>query len=93
MDGAFESGWGSNVMKGNVLELLVVCPARCGVDEATGDTGDEELVGNHELDGRVDLLLATLQHFVELLGLNDGTREAIEDKAMMKLHVISIIQH
>ena len=58
----------------------MVRPAGCGVDEAAGNTSNEELVGNHKLDGGVDLLLAAVQHLVELLGLDDRARETVEDE-------------
>ena len=74
----------------NALEFLVVCPAGAGVDETAGDTCDEQLVGNHELNGRVDLLLAAGKHLVELLSLDDGTRETVKNEAMKKQHVVSV---
>ena len=66
---------------GDALEFAVVRAAARGVDEAAGDTRDEELVGDDELDDVVERLLALREHRVELLGLPDCAREAVEDEA------------
>lgn len=64
----------------NTLELLVVRSSGSGVDESTGDSRDEERVGDLELDGVVDLLLLGLEHRVELLGLGDRSGESVKDE-------------
>lgn len=51
------------------------------MDEATGDTRDEESVRDLELEGVVDLLALVREHGVELLGLDDRAGEAVEDEA------------
>lgn len=65
----------------DTLEFLVVCPAASGVNETASDTGDEKLVRDDELDYRVELLFAGLEHGVKLLSLRDCAREAVEDEA------------
>ena len=50
------------------------------MDEAAGDAADEEVVGDEELDRVVKVLLLGLQHLVELLGLRNGTGEAVKDE-------------
>lgn len=64
----------------NTLELLVVRSSGSGVDESTGDSRDEERVGDLELDGVVDLLLLGLEHRVKLLGLGDRSGESVKDE-------------
>jgi hypothetical protein len=51
------------------------------VHQPARNARNQERVGNLELDGVVDRLLALLQHRVELFGLGDGTRETVEDEA------------
>lgn len=63
-----------------VPEFSVVCASTGGVDEAPGDARDEELVGDDELDDRVERLFARGEHRVEFLGLWDCAREAVEYK-------------
>ena len=53
-----------------------------GVDEASGDARDEELVGDFELYDRVERLFSRSEHRVEFLGLWDCTWETIEYKAV-----------
>lgn len=54
------------------------------MNEATGDTRDEKLVVDDELNDRVDLLLASSQHRVQLLSLGNRPWETVEDKAKRK---------
>ena len=49
--------------------------------QTTSDARNQEGVGDLELDGVVDRLLALDQHGVELLSLGHGTGEAVEDEA------------
>lgn len=63
------------------VEDLVVRAAGGGVHETASDTGDEELVGDLELDGVLERLGLGLEHAVELDGLGNSAREAIEDEA------------
>jgi hypothetical protein len=82
--GALDEGLASNVVDHVGLrgvENLVVRAAGGGVHETTSDTGDEELVGDLELDGVLERLGLGLEHAVELDGLGDSAREAIEDEA------------
>lgn len=60
---------------------LVVGSARGRVDQSAGDSVDEELVVNLQLDGVFQRLVLSLQHFVEAFSLGDGSWEAIENKA------------
>ena len=66
----------------DVLELPVVGAPAGGVDETAGDARDEELVGDGELDDRVERLFARGEHRVEFFGLRDRAREAVEHKAV-----------
>ena len=50
------------------------------MNEAAGNTRDEQLVGDHELDDRVELLLPRLKHGIKLLSLRDRPREPVEDE-------------
>lgn len=52
------------------------------MDESTGDSRDEEGVGNLELDGVVDLLVLGSEHGSELLSLRNGSGESIEDESV-----------
>ena len=70
------------------VEDLVVRATRCGVDEATGDTGDKELVGDLELNSVLEGLGLGLEHAVELDSLGNSAREAIEDEAEAYLLVL-----
>jgi hypothetical protein len=47
---------------GNQLTFLVVGPAGSGVDESASDSGNEESVGDSELDGVVEGSLGLGQH-------------------------------
>ena len=51
------------------------------MNEAAGDTRDEQLVVNEELDNRVQLLLAVCEHAVELLRLANRPGEPVENEA------------
>lgn len=46
------SGWGK-WGQGYTLELPVICPTACGVDESARDTRNEELTINDKLYNRV----------------------------------------
>jgi hypothetical protein len=63
------------------VEDLVVRAAGGGVHETASNTGDEELVGDLELDGVLKRLGLGLEHAVELDGLGNSAREAIENEA------------
>lgn len=71
----------NKVSESDIRELVVVRPARGGVDEAASDARDEEVVVDEQLDGMLELLVLLLEHGVELLGLGDGTGEAVEDES------------
>ena len=51
------------------------------VNEASGNTRDEELVVDEELDDRVELLLAFREHAIEFLGLWDCAGEAVQHES------------
>jgi hypothetical protein len=83
--GALDEGLASDVVDHVLLrgrELLVVGATGSGVDETTGDAGDEEVVVDEELDGVLEGLLAGSEHLVELLSLGDITGETVEDEAV-----------
>jgi hypothetical protein len=65
------------------VEDLVVRATGGGVHETASNTGDEELVGDLELDGVLQRLGLSLEHAVELDGLGNSAREAIENEAGM----------
>lgn len=81
---ALDEGLARDVVRHGLLgrrKLLVVRAARRRVDEAARDARHEEVVVDEELDGVLDGLLALGEHAVELLGLRDVAREAVEDEA------------
>lgn len=51
------------------------------MDEAAGDTRDEEGVVNLKLDGVVEGLVFCGEHGVQALGLGDSAREAVENES------------
>lgn len=63
------------------LELLVVRPSTLGVDQPTGDSRDEESIGDLKLDGVVNGLVLLLEHRAKLLSLGDRSGEAVEDES------------
>ena len=71
---------------GRVKQLVVAAAAR-RVDEAAGDAGDEQLVRDLELHDMVKVLVALLEHVIELLGLRRRAGEAVEHKALFALLV------
>lgn len=54
------------------------------MDQTAGNTRDEELVVDLELDSVLKGLLRGVEHAVELLGLGDRSWEAVEDEAAVK---------
>ena len=52
------------------------------MDETAGDTGNEQLVVELELDRVLERLLLGGKHAVELLGLWDCTWEAVKDETV-----------
>lgn len=60
--------------------FLVVTPTARGVDQSTSDSGDQQGVGDLELDSVVDGLFAFGKHGVELGSLGDGTGETVKDE-------------
>lgn len=62
------------------VEFTVVRSTRSRVDESTGDSGDEQGVGNLELESSVELLVLGVKHGIKLLGLRDSSGETIEDE-------------
>lgn len=89
--GTLDEGLASDVVGHGLLgrvEDLVVRTTGSGVNETTGDTGDEQAVVDAELNGVLERLLTGLEHGVEALGLGDGTREAVKDEARLALGVV-----
>ena len=62
------------------LEFPVVRPTAGGVDETSGNAGNEELVWNDEFDDGIELLFAGIQHGVELLGLGNRPGETVKNE-------------
>jgi hypothetical protein len=60
----------------------VVTSAGSGVDQSTGDSGNEQVVVDEELNSVFEGLLALLEHLVELLSLSDVTGETIENETV-----------
>lgn len=52
------------------------------MDQAPGDSRDEELVSDGQLDDAVKLLLAGLEHSIEFLGLGDCTWETVQHESI-----------
>lgn len=75
------SNWISK--SGNVRELLVVTSTGSRVDQSTGNSGNEQVVVDEELDGVFERLLALLEHLIELLSLGNVTRETVEDETVL----------
>lgn len=61
----------------------MVTPTARGVDQSTSNSGDQQGVGDLELDSVVDSLFALGKHGIELGSLGDGTGEAVEDEACL----------
>jgi len=55
------------------------------VDETARNSGNEERVGNLELDGMVQRLLLLGQHVVQLGGLANGSRESVKNEAALSI--------
>lgn len=83
--GALDEGLaGEVVLHGDLggSELLVVGATGGDVDQATCDTGDEEVVVDGELDNGVQGLLLVLQHGIQLLSLDNSAGESIENESI-----------
>jgi hypothetical protein len=82
--GTLDQGLAGNivlhVVLGGVEDTVVRATGR-GVDQTTGDTGDQQSVVDLELDGVVENLLLLGKHRVEALGLGDSPGETIKDEA------------
>ena len=64
----------------DLLKLLMIGPSTSRVNQAAGNTRNEQLVVYLELNDRVQILLLGFKHSVEFLGLRNRTREAIENE-------------
>lgn len=51
------------------------------MNETTGDSGDEKLIGDEKLNDAVELFTARFEHGIEFLGLRNGPREAVQYKS------------
>lgn len=65
---------------GTVPEFTMVRPPGSGVDQASGNARDEQLVSNLEFGDVVQVLLSRFEHRVEFLGLYDCAGESIQDE-------------
>lgn len=61
----------------------MVTPTARGVDQSTSNSGDQQDVGDLELDSVVDSLFALGKHGIELGSLGNGTGETVEDEACL----------
>ena len=87
------TGWGTRRTCdiGCVLEFLVISAPAGGVDQAAGDTRDEQLVGDGKLNDRVERFFPRREHRVEFLCLRDRAGEPVKHKAAKsKPHFIRI---
>lgn len=71
------------------VEDLVVRTAGGRMDETTGDTSHQQGIINLQLNGVLELLLASEKHFIETLGLSDCSGEAVQDEAVGHRELIS----
>ena len=51
------------------------------VDQTPGNTRDEKLVDDRQLDDVVQFLLAILEHGIELFSLGNGTWETVQHES------------
>lgn len=72
------------------VEFFVVAAATGEMDHPSADAPDEQAVIDGELNHSVELRLSLLQQAVELLSLNDGSREAIEQKSVLALGLVQV---
>lgn len=84
---------GNVVLAGNLRgsKLDVVGAARGRVHKTASDTADQEVVLDLELDGVLDRLLASVKHLVQLLRLNHGTGEAVQDEAVLAISTVKVV--
>jgi hypothetical protein len=78
-----------HVIVQNVLEFPVISPPAGGVDQPAGDARDEKLVGDGQLNDRVERFFPRGEHRVQFLCLRDRAREPIEHKAAKHQHIDS----
>jgi hypothetical protein len=71
----------------NLPEFTMVRPPGSGVDEAAGNTRNEQLVNNLKFGDVVQVFVSRFQHRVEFLGLYDCTRKTIQDETVFFLFV------
>lgn len=84
--GALDKGLASDVVLHGDLggsKLPMVRAARGNVDQASSDAGHQQVVVNGQLDNGIQVLLLVLQHGVELLSLDNGAGESIENESVL----------
>ena len=77
-------GLARNVIDAFILrrvELHVVGTAGRGMNPAAGNTFDHGQLSGEETEHSVDFLAIAFHHFVEFLGLVDGTGEPVQNHA------------
>ncbi len=55
------------------------------MDQASGDSGDEQRVVDLHLNDVIELLLPCGQHVIELLRLGNRSRESVENESMGRI--------
>ena len=70
------------------VELDVVRSATCGVNAATLNSLNKNVIVDLELNSLVDLLATRAEHAVELLSLNSGSGEAVKQESSLALGVL-----
>ena len=84
----------SNVVNSILLwwvELHVIASAGCLVDSSSLDSLNEYIVINLELNNLVDFLSGRFEHGIELLGLDGGSWETVEEHASLALWLIHLL--
>lgn len=83
--GTLDQGLAGDVVLHVILggvEDLVVGTAGGRVDETAGDTSHQQGIINLQLNGVLELLLASEKHIVETLGLGDCPGETVQNEAV-----------
>jgi hypothetical protein len=73
------------------LERVVVACATLGAGEPARDPLDQRLVVDRDLDDRVELEAALLEHAVQRFGLRHRARVAVEDEALRAVGLVDAL--
>ena len=73
------------------VELDVIASSGCLVDSSSLDSLDKNFIVDLELNNLVDFLSCRFEHRVELLGLNGGSWETVEEHASLALWLIHLL--